>query len=251
MPLDVARIRAVRPRNPIHYFPTVASTMTEAARLASKGSPHGTVVLAEEQTAGVGRLGRSWASPSEVGIYCSILLRPSLPPASFPIASLMLGLSTAEAIEKATSLACDLRWPNDVLIEERKVAGILTHLVDSCIVAGIGINVNQTSFPPDLRTPAISLRLASGGQSQSREGVIVALLDSVDSFSSMLASQGSGSILRAFTSASSYALNRRIIVEENGAKGVTAGLDENGFLLIQCDSGRLERLASGGVRPDR
>ena len=251
MPLDAARIRALRPQNTVHYFSTIGSTMTEAARLAAEGSPHGTIIIAEEQTAGVGRLGRSWNSPSEVGLYCSILLRLSLPPASFPVASLMLGLAAAEAIEKATSLACDLRWPNDVLINERKVAGILTHLVDNCIVAGIGINVNQTSFPPDLRTPATSLRMASDGRQQSREDVAVALLESVDFFSSMLDSQGSVSILRAFTSASSYALNRRIVIEENGTKGVTAGLDENGFLLVQSDAGRLERIATGGVRPDR
>lgn len=251
MPLDVARIRALRPQHTVHYFASIASTMTEAGRLATSGSPHGTVILAEEQTAGVGRLGRSWTSPSEVGIYCSILLRLSLPSASFPIASLMLGLSTAEAIEKSTALACDLRWPNDVLINDRKVAGILTHLVDNCIVAGIGINVNQMSFPPDLRTPATSLCLASDGQVQSREDVVVALLESVDSFSSMLASQGPPAILRAFTLASSYALDRRVVVEENGARGVTAGLDENGFLLVQSDSGRLERIATGGVRPDR
>ena len=182
MPLDIARIRALRPQNTIHYFPSLGSTMTEGARLASADSPHGTVILAEEQTAGVGRLGRSWSSLPELGVYCSILLRLSLSPASLPIASLMLGLSTAEAIEKATSLACDLRWPNDVLIDERKVAGILPHLVDNCIVAGIGINVNHTEFPPDLRTPATSLRLASGGQEQSREAVLLALLESVDSF---------------------------------------------------------------------
>lgn len=251
MPLNVARIRALRPQNEIHYFSTVASTMTEAGRLAQQGSAHGTVVLAEQQTAGVGRLGRSWESPPEFGIYCSILLRLTLPSDSFPVASLMLGLSTAEAIEKATSLACDLRWPNDVLINERKVAGILTHLVDNCIVAGIGINVNQTAFPADLRTPATSLRLAGDGRTQSREDVLVALLASVDSFSSMLVSQGPGSVLRAFMAASSYAVNRRVVTEENGTKGVTAGLDENGFLLVESDSGRLERIATGGVRPDR
>lgn len=251
MPLDIARIRSLRPANSIHYFPTISSTMTEASRLAAAGSPHGTVVIAEEQTAGMGRLGRSWTSPAEVGIYCSILLRLPLPPAGFPIASLVLGLSTAEAIQKTTALACDLRWPNDVLIEERKVAGILTHLVDNCIVAGIGINVNQTSFPPDLRTPATSLRLASNGRVQAREDVLVALLESIDTFSSLLISEGASSILRAFTSASSYALNRRILIEENGARGITAGLDENGFLLVRSDSGRLERLAAGGVRPDR
>ncbi len=251
MPLDVERVRRLRPQNEFHYFASINSTMTEAARLASTGVPHGTVVFAEEQTAGVGRLGRSWLSASEAGIYCSILLRLALPPASFPIASLVLGLSAAEAIEKATSLACDLRWPNDVLINEQKVAGILTHLVDNCIVAGIGINVNQSGFPAGLRTPATSLRLASDGQIQSREKVLIALLESVDSFSTMLMSDGAGSILRAFTSASSYALNRRIVIEENGAKGVTAGLDENGFLLVRFDSGRLERIAAGGVRPDR
>jgi BirA family biotin operon repressor/biotin-[acetyl-CoA-carboxylase] ligase len=251
MPLDVARVCALRPQNTVHYFSTIGSTMTEGARLAAAGGPHGTVILAEEQIAGVGRLGRCWTSPSELGIYCSILLRLPLAPASFPVASLVLGLSTAEAIEKATSLACDLRWPNDVLIEERKVAGILTHLVDNCIVAGIGINVNQTSFPPDLRTPATSLRIASDGRLQSREEVVVALLEAVDFFSSMLVSEGPASILRTFTSASSYALNRRIVIEENGIKGVTAGLDENGFLLVRSDSGRLERLAAGGVRPDR
>ena len=250
MPLDVPQIRRLRPQNVIHYFPKVDSTMMQAACLATARAPHGTVVLAEEQIAGVGRLGRSWISHAEVGIYCSILLRLAVPPASFPIASLVLGLSTAEAIQKATSLACDLRWPNDVLINEEKVAGILTHLVDNCIVAGIGINVNQASFPAGLRTPATSLRLASGGQVQSREKVLVALLESVDSFSSMLVSQGARSILRAFSSASTYALNRRIVLEESGAKGVTAGLDENGFLLVRFDSGKLERLAAGGVRPD-
>ncbi len=251
MPLDVARLRRLRPQNALHYFASIDSTMTEGARLANMGAPHGTVVLAEEQTAGVGRLGRSWISEPEVGIYCSILLRLALPPTGFPIASLVLGLSTAEAIEKSTSLACDLRWPNDVLINEQKVAGILTHLVDGCIIAGIGINVNQSSFPANLRTPATSLRLSSNGQLLSREKIAVALLDSIDFFCSMLVSEGAGSILRAFTSASSYALNRRIVLEENGAKGVTAGLDENGFLLVRFDSGRLERLAAGGVRPDR
>lgn len=249
MPLNVARIRAFRPQNQIHFFASVSSTMTEAARLAAQDNPAGTVVLAEEQTAGVGRLGRSWTSPPEVGVYCSILLGLPLPSPTLPVASLMLGLATAEAIEKSTSLACDLRWPNDVLVNERKVAGVLIHLVENQIVAGVGINVNHMSFPEDLRTPATSLRLASDGKIHSREDVIIALLDSVDSFSSMLAREGAASILRAFTSASSYAVNRRIIVEESGLAGITAGLDEQGFLLVQCESGRRERVTTGGVRP--
>jgi BirA family transcriptional regulator, biotin operon repressor / biotin---[acetyl-CoA-carboxylase] ligase len=244
MPLDIERINSDR----LHYFKTIGSTMQEAARLAGTGAPHGTIVIAEEQTAGVGRLGRSWVSEPEVGIYCSILLRLALSPGNLPIATLLLGLATAEAIQKATSVACDLRWPNDVLINGRKVAGILAQLVDSCIIAGIGINVNHTTLPDGLRTPATSIRLESGGRVQSRDNIVIQLLESLDSFCGLLVAEGPKAILRAFTAASSYALNRRVILEETGQKGTTAGLDENGFLLVHFDSGRTGRIAAGGVR---
>jgi BirA family transcriptional regulator, biotin operon repressor / biotin---[acetyl-CoA-carboxylase] ligase len=183
-----------------------------------------------------------------VGIYCSILLRLALSPGNLPIATLLLGLATAEAIQKATSVACDLRWPNDVLINGRKVAGILAQLVDSCIIAGIGINVNHTTLPDGLRTPATSIRLESGGRVQSRDNIVIQLLESLDSFCGLLVAEGPKAILRAFTAASSYALNRRVILEETGQKGTTAGLDENGFLLVHFDSGRTGRIAAGGVR---
>jgi BirA family biotin operon repressor/biotin-[acetyl-CoA-carboxylase] ligase len=251
MPLDLPRIRSLRPQNRLYYWPSTSSTMTEAAKLAASGAPHGTVAIADQQTAGIGRFGRSWLSEADLGLYCSILLRLSLPHASLPIASLLLGLATAEAIQKSTELICDLRWPNDVLIHERKVAGILPQLLETCIIAGIGINVNHSSFEPGLRTPATSLRIESGGRPQSREDLLANLLEAIDAFCSMLASEGPGSILRAFASASSYAMNRRVVVEENGVKGTTCGLDENGFLLIRNDSGQIHRLAAGGVRPER
>jgi BirA family biotin operon repressor/biotin-[acetyl-CoA-carboxylase] ligase len=249
MSLDIAWIRKFRPLDEIHYFRTVESTMTEAMRLLHEGR-HGMMVIADEQTAGMGRLGRSWISEPEVGVYASVLLHLPLSPANLPIASLTLGLATAEAIQKGTNLSCDLRWPNDVLVNERKVAGVLIHLVDDWIVAGIGINVNQTSFPTGLRTPATSLRIESSGRIQSRERLIIALLESLEGFCSSLQSSGPDAILRAFASSSSYAVNRRIVVEEGGIKGMTAGLDENGFLLVKSDAGRIERIASGGIRPD-
>ena len=249
MRLDIDRITSQRAANQIHFFESVGSTMTEAANLAELGAPHGTVVLAEEQTAGVGRLGRTWHSPAAAGIYCSIVLRLKVPPASVPVASLLVGLATADAIQKTTNLLCDLRWPNDVLIRERKVAGILTHLIGECVIAGIGINVNQLGFPNDLRTPATSLRMESNGRPQSREQTIVELLQSVDILCERLDREGVAEILRAFSAASSYARNRRVIVEESGAQGTTSGLDENGFLLIRFDDGQTQRLAAGGVRP--
>jgi BirA family biotin operon repressor/biotin-[acetyl-CoA-carboxylase] ligase len=249
MPLQTQWIRERRPQNELHYFPSLGSTMTEAARLAAEGLPHGTLVIADEQTAGIGRLGRSWQSKAELGLYCSILLRLPLPPDGLPLVTLVLGLAASEAIQKSTDLACDLRWPNDVLVGERKTAGILAQLVESCVVAGIGINVNQMAFPMDLRTPATSLRLESNGKMQSREALVVNLLESLDNFCRMLITEGPESILRAFCAASSYATNRRVQVEESGRKGITAGLDANGFLLIRFDNGIVERVAAGGVRP--
>lgn len=257
MPLDIERIRQLRPQNELHYFPAIGSTMTEAARLAASGAPHGTVVLADEQTAGVGRLGRSWHSQAESGIYSTTLLRLSLSPANIPLSALMLGLATADAIARSSDLVCDLRWPNDVLIDGRKVAGILAQFAaqssapppDGCVLAGIGINVHQSSFPGDLRTPATSLFLESSGRPPAREDLIAQLLASLDAFCSLLAETGPSGILRAFTVASSYVLHRRIVIEESGAQGVTAGLDENGFLMVRLDNNRLERICSGGIRP--
>jgi BirA family biotin operon repressor/biotin-[acetyl-CoA-carboxylase] ligase len=169
----------------------------------------------------------------------------------FPLTTLALGLATAEAIQRRTKLACDLRWPNDVLVKEHKVAGILAQLQDECIIAGIGINVNQESLPSDLRTPATSLRMALG-EEVVREPLLVSLLECVDEFCALLIEQGPTAILRAFTNASSYILHRRVIYEtDHGSrKGVTAGLDNNGFLKVRNDSGLVETLYTGGVRPD-
>ncbi len=249
--LDIERVREARPQNDIHYFPSLGSTMTVGAQLASDRAPHGTVVVADEQTAGMGRLGRTWISAENVGIYMSALLWIELPPAELPVASLLVGLAVAEAIQNATEMVCDLRWPNDVLIGESKVAGILPQLVNGCVVAGIGINVNNTEFPPDLRTPATSLRLASGGHLQSRELLLTGVLDSLDTFCGLLRRDGTKAVLRAFTAASSYVRDRRVIAEDSGLRGVTAGLDEHGFLLLQTRDGRVQRLSSGSVRPDR
>lgn len=250
MPLDIAALHAQRPQTEFHYFASIDSTMREAARLATAGAPHGTVVIADEQTAGMGRLGRSWHSEAETGIYCSVLLRFAVPANQSPVVTLLLGLATAAAIEKTTDLACDLRWPNDVLIDGRKTAGILAQLVDDCIIAGIGINVNQSELPDGLRTPATSLRIASGGRVQSREAVLIALLESIDSFGEMLLQAGAYAIIRSFTAASSYAVDRRVVLEETGQHGTTAGVDGSGFLLVRFDNGKVERIAAGGVRPE-
>ncbi|MBZ5618761.1 MAG: biotin--[acetyl-CoA-carboxylase] ligase [Acidobacteriia bacterium] len=233
-PLDIARIRAEFPGRPIEYYPSIDSSMTVAA-----GLPIGTVVIAGEQTAGQGRHGHSWHSEEGSGIYCSLVLEPA------PVLTLALGLATAEAIARATSLACDLRWPNDVMLGGKKVAGILVQLVDGKAIAGIGINVNQTAFPAELASEATSLKLHTGQEACVTE-ILLALLPAIETF----AREDSDSILRLFTHASSYAAGRRVSIHQPGGviQGTTAGLDPSGFLIVRKDDGTDTLILAGGVR---
>jgi BirA family transcriptional regulator, biotin operon repressor / biotin---[acetyl-CoA-carboxylase] ligase len=175
----------------IHRYDTVDSTMRIAAAL-----PLGDVVIAREQTAGQGRHGHSWHSPSGAGIYCSIALEPA------PLLTLALGLATAEAI----AIPCDLRWPNDVMIGDRKVAGILVQLHEGKAIAGIGVNLNQTEFPPGIE--ATSLKLVTG-RDIDPENLLDPLLAAVHTYTALPADD----ILRLFTRASSYAAGRRVTVD--------------------------------------
>jgi len=222
--------------------------------LAAEGAPSGTVVGAEEQTAGQGRHGRSWHSESGVGLYVSVILRRQYAPATLPVVTLALGLAVRESILRYTDLVCDLRWPNDVLIQSKKCAGILTQLESSthssAIMAGIGINVNHSSFPVELSGIATSLRIASGCI-HSRERLLVELLVSVDAYCDLLETQGRGAVIETFSRASSYVSGRRVCVDQDGVdlRGTTAGLNDSGFLILRGDDGTNSVIVAGGVRP--
>ncbi len=232
------------PGRQIHWFESIDSTMHEAARLASAGCPSGTVVGADRQTAGIGRQGRSWHSETAAGLYVSVVLR--LESAAMPSVMLALGLAVSRAITRVTGLKPDLRWPNDVLISGKKAAGILADLSDGAVIAGIGLNVNQTEMPGDIRDLATSLRIESGRE-WDRERVLAAMLDAIDEETS----RDAHSIVAAFRAASTYAEGKHVIVDrpEQRLEGITAGLDPDGFLLIRTKDGRTERVVSGGVRP--
>jgi BirA family biotin operon repressor/biotin-[acetyl-CoA-carboxylase] ligase len=254
MLFKLASVRSQLPDRRVEWHQILGSTMTEAIQLAAAGAPSGTVVGAEEQTAGQGRHGRSWHSESGLGLYLSIILRRQYSPATLPVVTLALGLAVQEAILKYTDLACDLRWPNDVLVQSKKCAGILTQLESSthpsAIIAGIGINVNHSSFPAELSGIATSLRMASGSI-HSRERLLVELLASVDTYCDLLETQGRGPIIEAFTRASSYVTGRRVCVDQDGSvlRGTTAGLNDSGFLLLRADDGTNSVIVAGGVRP--
>jgi BirA family biotin operon repressor/biotin-[acetyl-CoA-carboxylase] ligase len=250
MPFDIDWVRARLADHRIDWHATIGSTMTAAQLLAVAGCASGTIVGAEEQTAGQGRYGRRWHSEASDGLYVSMVLRYPFPPGAQPLVTLALGLAAANAILKSTDLACDLRWPNDVLVQSRKCAGILTQLEGSAIIAGIGINVNHAEFPDELSAIATSLRMASG-RVQSRERLLVELVSSVDSFCTLLEKQGKEPILEMFSRASSFVHGRRVSVEQGDSmlSGTTAGLNESGFLLLRDDAGKQNVIIAGGVRP--
>ena len=143
------------PGRRVQWFESIDSTMIRAAGLAREGCPHGTIIGADEQTAGIGRQGHLWHSEKGAGLYVSIVLRLPVEARALPVVMLALGLAVQEAIAQTTSLAPDLRWPNDVLIGGRKCAGILAQLEGNAIIAGVGINVSQTGFPPGDRKSVV------------------------------------------------------------------------------------------------
>lgn len=234
----------------IHRYASLPSTMLKAAELARAGCPDGAVVVAREQTAGQGRFGRSWHSEPDAGLYMSQVLRLKICPDSLPLVTLALGLATAEAIAEVGSVAPDLRWPNDVLLNGKKCAGILVQLHDGILITGVGVNVNHESFPPELEPIATSLRLATG-RNFDPETLLTVLLRMTTEHIDTLMRSGRDPVLRAFTQASSYVRGRRIIVEQNGDDivGVTDGLDPQGFLILRRDDGRRTLVIAGGVRP--
>src|SRR5271170_7515387 len=202
----------------LHHFYKIGSTNTAAMAAAAEGADEGSVFLAEEQTAGRGRGAHTWQSARSAGIYCSVVLRPALPPSQVLVLALAAGLAVRTAIEQVhAGIDIDLKWPNDVLIAGKKVCGILAEMNAEAtrvryIVVGIGINVNQASFPTDL--PATSLRLATGSE-WSRVELAAALLKSLDREYRQLVEgpDARESILRRFTENSSWVQGKAVRIE--------------------------------------
>jgi BirA family transcriptional regulator, biotin operon repressor / biotin---[acetyl-CoA-carboxylase] ligase len=237
----------------IYHFLKVDSTNRVALELGHAGEPEGAVILGEEQTAGRGRAGRAWQSERAAGIYVTLLLRPKLAPVQAPLLTMMAGLSAHAAIQAQTGLTVDLKWPNDLLIEGKKVGGILTEMHAEpgqvrFVIVGIGLNVNQEKFPAELAASATSLRVASG-QPQSRLELLVRLLREFERDYNDFLSEGPGAVIVRFTHVSSYAQGKRVRVS-NGKEnftGTTAGLGPEGLLLVKRDNGQVTTVIAGDV----
>ena len=235
-----------------HFFKT-DSTNRVAMELAYAGEEEGAVVLAEEQTQGRGRAGRKWHSEQGTGIYVTLLLRPRLSPVQAPLLTMLAGLSLHSAILAQTGLNAELKWPNDILVQGKKLGGILTemHAEPSqvrFVIVGIGLNVNQEKFPDELASIATSLRKESG-KSHSRLELLVRLLREFETDYNRFLREGPSYVVGRFAEVSQFADGKRVRVDtgRDTYSGRTAGLSADGLLLVKRDDGETITVVAGDV----
>ncbi|MGA8086599.1 MAG: biotin--[acetyl-CoA-carboxylase] ligase [Terracidiphilus sp.] len=236
----------------LHFSSVTGSTNTDALAAARLGAPHGSVFFTDEQTAGRGRGDHRWRSVAGEGLYVSVLLRPDIVPAYLPMIPLVTGLAAAWAIGSA-GLSVDIRWPNDLLIGDRKTGGILVESktdanAAALVVIGIGINVHQREFEADLSTSATSLDIESG-RTISRQALLIALLESLQRETWGLYDAAVVAAIPARVALeSTWLWNRQVEVHgPQSCVGITAGLDGNGFLRVRTDHG-IVTVQTGGIR---
>lgn len=237
----------------IHIFQEIDSTNIKGMELSNKGSPEGTIILAETQTMGKGRLGRSWISP-EGNIYLSVILRPNISPSRATLITLMAAVASASALKKALNISASIKWPNDIIINGKKVGGILTEMNSEMerinyIVLGIGINVNMNPsiLPPDIRVAATTLKEIIG-RDLMRIEILSALLKELEVWYKIFLGSGSGPVLDEWRKLSP-GLGKRIKVTSLNRiiEGIAEGIDDYGRLLVRLDGGQVEKISSGDV----
>jgi BirA family biotin operon repressor/biotin-[acetyl-CoA-carboxylase] ligase len=238
----------------IRYFEEIDSTQRVAAELAKAGGPHGTVVIAERQNAGRGRLGRTWHSPAGVNLYMTVILRPRMPVAEVPRLSFVAGVAVAEALESLAPGIVGLKWPNDIWLSGRKAGGIIAEAVtDSsrglqCVLLGIGLNLNlpASDIPAELRGKATSVLIMTGREVE-RVPFAAKLLNLLDSRYRAAELKGFAAVRPIYEHY--FALTgRRVNVTEGGTiqAGIVKGIDGDGALLLETDAG-LTRILTGDV----
>jgi BirA family biotin operon repressor/biotin-[acetyl-CoA-carboxylase] ligase len=241
---------------PLHFFATLDSTNTYAARLARDGAPEGTVVIADSQSGGKGRLGRRWVSPPQVNLYLSAVLRPPVPAAVAPQLNLLAAVAVADTIVQVCGLTPAIKWPNDVLVGGKKVCGILAEMQTGAdalraVVVGIGVNINAplSAFPEELRDKASSLLLA-GGRPVDRAAVAAGLLTHLEKSYVLWLEEGFPALRSAWEHHAADLIGTQVTVAspEGTVRGSVLGLDIDGALLLrEGQTGGVRRLLAGDV----
>ena len=235
----------------ILYFDSIDSTNTKAQELAEKGYPSGTLVVADKQIAGKGRRGRNWESPSGCGIFMTLMLKPGINPNNASMLTLVSALAVAKALADITGKDAKIKWPNDIVIDGRKVCGILTEMSAQFdyinnIVIGIGINVNNSSFPEEISATASSLRLLSGGKKYRRAEIIEKIMEYFEKYYSIFLETEDLSALVNEYDAMLVNMKRQVKVldPKEPFEGTAMGITKTGELIV--DTWESRKLVSSG-----
>lgn len=247
----MAELPLQRLKGPVWHFVSLPSTNDLAKDFARRGYPEGSVLLAETQTAGRGRLGRVWESPLGKGIYLSIILRPPLPPTELPKLTLTAAVAVVEALKKITPLKIGIKWPNDILLDGKKLGGILTEMETesdrmSYVILGVGLNINTAIFPDYLQMQATSL--AGTGRTYSRLAIVRAFLSAMDELYGNFLNQKFPEILDLWRRAA-VTLGKPVKVKLGGREisGLAVDVAPDGALLVEKPGGEVQRIISGEI----
>ena len=238
----------------IHHFHTLDSTNSKAYQLALNGAEEGEVVIAESQEKGRGRLGRHWSSPPFLNLYLSVILRPKISPHQASLITLMAAVATADAIQKFSGLLPLIKWPNDILLRDRKVAGLLNEIHSEMdrihfVILGIGVNLNMDGkmFPKEIRAVATSLKIEMG-QAISRKVFLQSLLQELEKWYTIFMKEGSAFILKAWRDRA-HVKGRRVKVTSFGETlvGMAIDVDSDGALILETTGGKRKRVVAGDI----
>lgn len=237
----------------VYYFDQIDSTNIRAKQLGEGGVPHGTLIVAGQQNAGRGRRGRTWESPPGVSIYMSIVLRPEMSPVKAPMLTLVMALSAADSLKEYTGLDVQIKWPNDIVLNGKKLVGILTEMSTEMdyinhVVIGVGINVNTERLPEELEEKATSLRLETGRIIRRSEIIASIMKRFEENYQLFMETQGLRQMQEKYNS---LLINREKEVRILGAKeeytAYALGINEKGELLVRRDNGKIETVLAGEV----
>lgn len=238
----------------IHHFLHLDSTNSKAYELALNGAEEGEVVIAESQEKGRGRLGRKWFSPPLLNLYLSVILRPNISPLQASPITLMAAIATADAIRKFSGIVPLIKWPNDILLRDRKIAGLLNEIhseIDRIhfVILGIGVNLNmdEPMFPKEIRQVATSLRHEMG-ETISRKSFLQSLLLELEKWYAIFLREGSTEILKAWRNRARLK-GRRVQVTSFGERiiGTAIDVDSNGALILKTRDGKRKRIVAGDI----
>lgn len=235
------------------FFEETVSTNNEIRSLAEQGAPHGTLVVAEQQLGGKGRRGRVWTSPAGVGIWMSMLLRPQIDPLAASMLTLVMALAAKKGIEISTGLKSEIKWPNDLVLNKKKICGILTEMSTELmeiqyVIPGIGINVNQKDFPDDIKATATSLYIESG-KIQKRSEIIAAIMEAFEGYyDTFIKTQDMSGLIEEYNANLVNLGNEVCVLDPAGEfRGVSEGINKEGALLVRLADGTLKEIISGEV----